>query len=176
MQSITLYELRVIEQDKISRQTAENLNQLFSLIKEVEDKRFHVYRITKSPEGDILNSENLDCKMYGNSLIIKVVENKPKTGKHKRDIRNPITFSVVSKKGPGPKIPSRLFRKTSVIDVSPRRSKPQPRPSSLKAKPSRIKAGSNFTNPRSKSSRAAHRPNSSTSSSSSLPAYIEYVR
>ena len=77
MPSTVLYEVRTIEKNKIDRKYAKNLSEVFSLIKSARSKRIHVYKLHKSPDGEVLRSEELDCKIKGRSLVVKTIKIKP---------------------------------------------------------------------------------------------------
>ena len=126
MESITLYEVRVIEKNEINRRFAKNLDQLFSLVKEVENKKCYVFKIYKSSEGNILSSERLDCKIRGNNFVIKTVKNKPIRNRNNRGVRKFIeisTFKIAGKETSSPKILSHFSRKPHILIAAPRRPK-----------------------------------------------------
>ena len=97
METTILYEVRTIEKGRIDQQFAKNLNQLFSLIVGVGDRKIYVYKIYKSLDGTILSSEKLDYKLHNKSFLIKKSRDKPIRGRIKKSTKNVIELSLYKK-------------------------------------------------------------------------------
>ena len=66
-----LYEVRVLEKDKIARQFIDTLAEVSELVKGIQDKQVYIYKIQKSSEGDIVGSEELKYCLRNNILTFK---------------------------------------------------------------------------------------------------------
>ena len=73
----TSYEVRVFEKGKIkSRKYAYDVSELLPLVRDAQGKKCKVFKIRKAEDSTIIDSEELKCRLYKNTFIIKSLKQK----------------------------------------------------------------------------------------------------
>ncbi len=117
--SIILYEIRIFEKNQMRRLSADNLTEVLTIIKEAQGKKCRLYKVEKSLDGTILNSEELKCHLYKNSFVIQTIKIKPFVPKPQKP--KPVIKHIKKKIVPGPRDgQKKLYRVTKSKEVNKR--------------------------------------------------------
>jgi len=73
----TYYEIIITEKNQVSNYSADTILELSNLVRAAQGKKYKVYRVHRSPTGNVSSTEELKCHVSGNSIVINTVKTKP---------------------------------------------------------------------------------------------------